>query len=954
MRWIDHLLLPGSTLALAVVTAGAAHAALGRRGAEQRHAAWLRIALESGLGLGLASSASTWIEGVAPRLWQRGWHAHFDLVPGRFGVRTGYAAALFLPLALWSVLLFASLASRHPRAATVSGQGGVGTRGWILAAAFPLVVPLLAALPHLGGGPGAFPAFGWSSLLVVLVSLVVFALPSRSEQPASIEPPLPPEDQGALVDWPEALRRRGIEVTPLVRWPARDRGEDAGDAAGSDLGARLARIGPRRIPAELAAAVDELLHGERAAAAHGSALVAFGSEDGGSLEVAAAAAAVTSERFLRRTLFVCRDGAAAIGGQLARFLPSPATSLVVLEQPGEIDERRRIWVASAEAFAESLLPLIARRRDLATDVRLVVWWDLHRFSGVSAANLWAVSHRLYRLLAHHAADVRTVAFAWRSPHAHAQVERYVQRLLPHTPPERRELEVAPSPRRRTQLQLLGSSERFFQLDPTVDRDRVHPLVAAARVSLEAGWPTHLALPPGAAAATVQPHAWSSAVEGRGGGTLAAQPAEAPVRLLAVEDGEALAIADAASGLGRAIEWNGDQHVGVTTDNAYVEHLVRGLAELPGGLPTASRRLVAAVGQPNLLRRHLLRALAELPDTGARLQGAFLAHEGALASVLAELHGQGDLGREEVRFLDGEGRLAHDFAYRSRRPPDGRPLPFDSAGGEPIEVRDATAASDAGGVVLRVDAERLPIKAYPHRVFTHDGRRYRVRGWRSVDEVQARGFVECELEGRLLSSVRVRRSALLGLPARAGTSIGPVARGLARQLATVTYQEWIGGVLLLSRQPSGRLAAQQRLLDRDLMLQLSTSALLLHFPAGTQRRELTALTESLRPMLTVHLGIDEDDVELVAFGGTAEEHAPSQGIALVELYPGGFGLLEPIAEDSEFLLELLQRARSWLAACGCAGSDGCEQCLRSVRSRATNGGRPASRAAALAALGRVLG
>lgn len=935
MRWIDHLLLPGGAVALTAATAVAAHAALGRRGAEQRYATWLRIALECGLGLGLLSLASSWIEGVAAGPWQRGWHLHFDLVPGRLGVRTGYAAALLLPVAAWGLLVGTSLASRQLRAAAAGGQGGDGNRAWVLLAAFPLAAPLFAALPHLGGGPQAFPAFSWSTLVVVLVSLVAFALPSRDAPQTTTPPPPVPDNRAAPFDWPEALRRRGIELEPLVRWPARDRGEDAAAAGASELGNRLAVFGARRIPAKLISAVDELLHGERAVAEHGSALVVFGSEDCGSLEVAATAAALTGERFLRRTLFVCRDGATAIGEQLARFLPAPLPSLAVLEQPGEIDERKRIWVASAEAFAESVLPLIARRRDLAADVRLVVWWDLHRFSGVPAANLWAVSHRLYRLLAHHAADVRTVAFAWRSPHAHAQVERYVQRLLPQTPPERREIDLAPSLRRRTELHLLGSSERFFQLDPTLDRDRVHPLRAAARVSLEAGWPTHLSLSPGDAG-------------------LAAQPAEAAARLLALEDGAALAVADAAAGLGRALEWNSGQHVGVTTDNPYVEHLLSSLAELPAGLPTASRRLVAAVGQPKLLRRHLLRALAELPDTGARLQNAFLAHEETLASVLAELHDQGELGREEIRFLDDEGRLAHDFAYRSRRPSNGRPLPFDSAGGEPIDVRDPTAASDDGGVVLRVDAERLAIKAYPHRVFAHAGRRYRVREWHSVEEVVARGFVDCELEARLASSVRVRRSTLLALPPRAGTTMGPVGRGLARQLATVTYQEWLSGALLLSRQPSGRLAGQPLLLERDLMLRFSTAALLLHFPAGTRRGELAALAEALRPILPVHLGVDEDDVELVAFGGTPEERTPSQGVALVELYPDGFGLLEPIAEDRGFLLDLLERARSWLAGCGCAATDGCEKCLRSVRSRATNGGRPASRAAALAALDRALG
>jgi uncharacterized protein DUF1998 len=953
MRWLDQALLPAAAVTVTAAAAGVANAVLSRRAAgRDRDAVWLRLAVESGIALGLASIVSGCLENLDAALWQRGWHAHFDLVPDRLGVRFGYVAALALPFAVWSFLLFVNVATAR-RPSSAAGSGLARPHTWVLLMTAPLVAAVVFAVPRLGGGPGAYPAFSWSTLVVVLVSLVAFAFPGRAVPPvarpaalAVTHPSLGP------IAWPQALRAAGIETTSLAAWPSRaGRREDRAPRP-SDLAARLARLGARRVPAPLVEAVDALLAGERGIGEHGKALVVFGAEDGGGGEVAATAAAITAERFLRRTLVVCRRGAGALAADFARFLPRGDVQVATLDRPGEIDRRRPIWVVSAEAFVESILPRLADR-ELAAAMRLVVWWDLHRFSGVPAANLWAASHRLYRLLAHlGGGDVRTLAFSWRSQHPSAQVERYVQRLFPHTE-DRRELHLEPSWPRATELHQIGSSAGFFRLDPTLAAGRIHPLAATAKVSLDAGWPTHLSLPP--AAAMAMSRHFDPLVDGglQLGDALAPRPADAAVRLLALAPAEALALPEFAGELGRAASWEGKQHVGVITDNPYVDHLLHDLKSHPGGVPTTSRRLVAAVGQGAILRRHLLRALAELPATGSELRRDFLAHETALESALAELYANRELDRQDIRFLDDDGRLARDFFYGSLRATDSRPLPFDSAGGELIEVRDATAATEAGGVVLRLDVERLLIRAYPHCIFTNAGKRYRVREWDSLEELARRRSVDCELQALPLTSVRIRRSTLQRLPERNGTTIGPPARGLARQLARVVYQELVDGALLLGREPSGQVTAEALTLPRSLPLQLATSALLLHFPASVGGRELAALAEALRPLLPVHLGVDEDDLEVVAFGGSGAAPGSPRGVALVELYPDDLGLLDPIAEDSDFLLDLLRRAQGWLAGCRCEG-EGCQRCLRAPAARATNGGRPVSGAMALAALARVLG
>ncbi len=965
MRWLDQVVLPVGTLALTTLGARLAHAELGRRRLGHRTAFWRRVALEAGLTLGLLSLISSWLEPLLPTLWQRGWHAHFDLVPGQLSLRLGYLAALALPVAVWGALVVVGLIlADRARGRWTGRQRAAGPaesgRLWVLAAALPLAAALLAGWPRLGGGPGAYPAFTWATLAVALVSLLAAALTTSPEGPVTAAKPAAERtDDPPRVPWPQALRNHGLDLATMARWPAskprREHGEVARSETTTDLGARLARSGARQVPRELIETVETLLTGARGAGRHGRALLVFGAEDDGRLETVAAAAGSMAQRFLRRTLVICPHGASGLAAELKRFLPAGSPEIQAFDRPGEIDRSKLIWVATAEACSESLLFQLASN-ELAPGLGLVVWWDLHRFSGVPAANLWAVSHRLYRLLARFGSgDVRTLALAWRSRHPGAQVERYVHRLLPHAEADRREILLEPSWRQPTELHLLGSTERFFKLEPTVLADRTHPLVAAAKASLDAAWPTHLDLPPAAASAMTLPLERVRASERRLGEALSAQPAAAAARLLTIEPWDVLALPERISELGRATSESDPHHVGVmTTGNPYVEYLLHTLAEQPAALPTASRRMVAAVGQPRILHRHLLRALAELPDTGANLRRDFLAYEGAVEQTLAELHAKNELARSEIRTLGPDRKLCRDFKYHSFSPPDRRYVPFDSVGGELIDVRDSAAAQDHRGVVLSVDSERLLIKAYPHRVFTHGGRRYQVREWLSIDEALRRGFVECELEANPVSSLRLRRHTLQAVrPEGNRVNLGRPERGLARQLAHLTYEEWVDGALHWSRDPAGRIQSRSLLLERALPLRLATSALRLFFPDDASRPALEAIAQAFRSILPVHLGVDEDDLEVVAFGGMAGEQGP-RGIALVELYSGGFGLLEPVAEDLDFLFDLLARIRAWLNSCPCRSTEGCERCLRSISALACNAGLRRSRAAALETLARVLG
>ena len=100
------------------------------------------------------------------------------------------------------------------------------------------------------------------------------------------------------------------------------------------------------------------------------------------------------------------------------------------------------------------------------------------------------------------------------------------------------------------------------------------------------------------------------------------------------------------------------------------------------------------------------------------------------------------------------------------------------------------------------------------------------------------------------------------------------------------------------------------------------------------------------MLPVHLGVEEDALEVVTLSGEDIDGEETFGVAVVDLYPGGIGLIDAIHDDNTLLLHLLEWTRNWLAVCP-------EQALQTPAAQATNPDQPPQRAAALKLLERIM-
>jgi hypothetical protein len=236
-----------------------------------------------------------------------------------------------------------------------------------------------------------------------------------------------------------------------------------------------------------------------------------------------------------------------------------------------------------------------------------------------------------------------------------------------------------------------------------------------------------------------------------------------------------------------------------------------------------------------------------------------------------------------------------------------------------------------------------------------GDRYRIREWDSVEHVRRVKSLECERDNRHSTTWRVRNSSVFGIePSEAPVAVGR-RRHLARFTASLTYEEEVTGVIRLEPNLTTGDIPKPDISEfaRELHHSFATRALLLCFSDPEDPVALGSLAETMRHLLPVHLGVEEDALEVVPLTGEAMV-SRRYGLAIVDLYPGGIGLVDAIRDDNTFLLELLQWAEDWLSHCPCNSGAGCPRCLRSPSHKATTMHRqPPSRKAALDLLRQVV-
>ena len=304
--------------------------------------------------------------------------------------------------------------------------------------------------------------------------------------------------------------------------------------------------------------------------------------------------------------------------------------------------------------------------------------------------------------------------------------------------------------------------------------------------------------------------------------------------------------------------------------------------------------------------------------------------------------------DEIRALGDDGRLLPEPRYGSRQVPSEIRRPLDAVGVDILPVRDPT--DPAQEIQLRVDRVRAGIQAYPGRAFLSAGVRYIVDDW-DDSQLESAKFLGCRRDARVLRTWR--RRTLSWRSSRLATRPTAAADGRLRMcVAEGEYLERVRGSVEVQFDPNtGQPGSAQRITKPAVRVRFDTRAILLGFPEPFDVRGFESLAQALRHVLPVHVGVAADDFEVVAGEQLGVAGDAWKGLAIVDLFPGGIGLVDALREEYGLVVKLLSCCSAWLSAC-CDDEMGCGKCLVSPAADAVDTQQQLSRQTALQVLSTI--
>jgi len=132
----------------------------------------------------------------------------------------------------------------------------------------------------------------------------------------------------------------------------------------------------------------------------------------------------------------------------------------------------------------------------------------------------------------------------------------------------------------------------------------------------------------------------------------------------------------------------------------------------------------------------------------------------------------------------------------------------------------------------------------------------------------------------------------------------------------------------------------------------TRALILNFEPRPEESAVRSLCLALRYVIPVHVGVEEDALEIVPVSGQFVGQTRVYGLAIVDLYPRGIGLVDAIEDDQALLEKLLELTRDWLTTVTTPQRQGDPPPFASPLAQATGGEQDPRQALAL--LHRIAG
>jgi len=200
------------------------------------------------------------------------------------------------------------------------------------------------------------------------------------------------------------------------------------------------------------------------------------------------------------------------------------------------------------------------------------------------------------------------------------------------------------------------------------------------------------------------------------------------------------------------------------------------------------------------------------------------------------------------------------------------------------------------------------------------------------------WAACVREAVHASTWRIRSGQSIVFRSRAGQerNFGRSGTLLKTFPAAVRYKEYVDGVLRREYNLTDGSFQDTAIEYSPIFCSFDTRALILRFLPKADEAALRALCLSLRHVLPVYLGVEEDALEVVPLNGQMIENQRVDGLAIVDLYPRGIGLVDAIHDDQQLIQNLLEWTVRWLSKTAQGETDQAQDHNYSPLAQATGG------------------
>lgn len=841
----------------------------------------------------------------------------FNLAPTSIASELNANSLFIVPVLAWFVILFVPLGRSSVGRQSLDYLGPIDLRlnqSWMLPSLVSMLSVILIIPLMIGALRSYYPEALYASALIMWVNIVFLAfskqmidgnLSETIEQKSELDLPI-------FGDWVEALNVNGVPLSPIGMIESERKSSRENDSI-----------------------ADIVKKNEES----GESSIFLAANHSGQIEYIENLALELLETSFEVVLLVApKEGIELLQLQLDESELLKGRTNIVSGPDYELTVGKYIHLVDPATLSDSLLPRLlpsqnlGRRAQGITRIGAVVWWDLHYYAGVLATQVWAINHRLNRLIETHGnSHTKKIGFCMGTGDAFKRgglydYHKYIESLMPSDTHQNR-IDVPGKIGRNLDLYQLKSFQLLSSPNTNINDGFQHILFRSAYASILSGRKTYA-------------FGWEKILTRYD----CKQFSEFKLRdenfvhdwmVTDIDCAEASIIyLDASNVLAfREIILNAggrlDTHsVAVLTDgNPLVEYFLG--QYLMNGFMPINKRLIAPKPKPETFKRQLRLVLSESKILMSEIVADYRGQRSQINKIIEDaretLRG---INKSEIRYLDNEGNLQIENTYSSSdRIQVVSNKPISALKSDDSNLTQLECPDRANSKLFLVDTERLWTKYYPGALFKYDGEYFQVdtdaNYWKQA--VASHDPIRCETirteqqsfrdyDTEFLVSGAVEQSSVHNLKhtstlkfSRCSGEYKETLKLVAHRALPGCYEDPQNSDQFYEENPFGFI--NYRTNSRAICLQFSNSE------AAIESDFLLTLAYIFELALPIFFSLKNTDFEVVV-------SKPDKTIYLVESYSDNIGFIDSITvSDIESVIAWVLQ---WLSDCECEG--GCHQCL----------------------------